>query len=136
MIFITVATHHGLGYHFEGLSAEQQQAALKWTIGYIELFAVITCMFGRMSYCVFLLLLLAPSDMPKKMVLWSVIAVQIAINLVVVVQVYAQCGSKVTALWDYDVAQSATCQSPMVETILGYGELVFSETAVDSTDNL
>lgn len=121
MIFLTIATRHGLGRHFESLNPAQQQASLRWIIRFVEIFAIVTCMFGRLSFSVFLLYIIAPMDKTKRVALWSVIAVQVLINLITVVQIYAQRGHRLTALWDYAVAATATCQSPQVETVIGYG---------------
>lgn len=119
-IFITVAWQHGLGRHFQTLTPDQQQTTLYYTAGYLEIFAIVTCMFGRISFCILLLHIIGPSDKIKKWTLWSVIAVQLAITTATVVQIYAQCGSQVTALWDYSVAAQANCQSPQVQTIIGF----------------
>lgn len=120
MTFITVAWTKGLGRHFASLTPAQQQDALFYTIGLVEIFSIIVCMWGRLSFATFLLYIIGPNDKKKRWALWAVIAVQILINLVVAIQIYAQCGPHVTALWNYVVAAHATCQSPMVETIIGY----------------
>ncbi|KAK6381836.1 hypothetical protein LTR65_010980 [Meristemomyces frigidus] len=120
MIFVTVACTKGLGHHFAALTPTQQQHALFYTIGLVEVFAVITCMWGRLSFAAFLLYIIGPSDVQKRWALRSVIAVQILVNLIVIIQIYTQCGRHVTALWDYAAAAHATCLSPMVETIIGY----------------
>jgi len=126
IVFLTVAWTKGLGRHFDTLTAAQQQAALLWTIGVVELFSVIACMWGRMSFATFLLYIIGPTDPKKRFALWSVIAIQIIVNLVVLVQIYAQCGIHVTALWNYVVAAHTTCQSLMVETLIGYVQSGFN----------
>lgn len=93
--------------------------ALKYIV-IIEFFAVVPGMFGRLSFSVFLLMIIGPTAKLKRAILWTVITVQIIINIIVIVQIYAQCGSKIAALWDQAVAATAHCQSPMVETVLGY----------------
>jgi hypothetical protein len=142
MVFISIAFVHGLGQHFQELSPADQQTALFYQIGFIELFAVTPCMFGRISFAVFLLYLLVScvnrqdevqksrsglmhelqggTAKWKRTILWTVIVIQIVINLIVVIQIYAQCGSHFNALWNADVREIATCQPPTVETYIGY----------------
>jgi hypothetical protein len=104
-----------LGRHFDSLTPDQQQTVLK---------LIITSLFGRISFCAFLLHVISPADAAKNKTLWSIIAMQVVANLVCLVQIYSQCGSKVEALWDFSVAASAQCQSPMVQTLIGYGEFL------------
>ena len=120
MVFITVAFTYGLGKHFADLEPHDQQYSLMYMIGFIELFAVTPCMFGRISFAVFLLYILGPTQNVKRATLWAIMVVQIVINFIVVVQIYAQCGSHFDALWKPEVYAIANCQSPAVETIIGY----------------
>ncbi|KAK5114555.1 hypothetical protein LTR85_010132 [Meristemomyces frigidus] len=126
MVFITIAWTKGLGRHFAALTPTQQQDSLFYIIGLVEIFSIITCMWGRISFATFLLYIIGPIDAAKKWALWAVIAVQILINLIVAIQIYSQCGPHVTALWNYAVAAHANCQSPMVETIIGYVQSGFN----------
>lgn len=105
---------------------------LKLTIAGVELFVIITSVFGRISFCAFLLYIISPTDLGKKRTLYGVIGVQLIANLVCLIQIYAQCGGKVAALWDFSVAASANCQSPMVQTVVGYGTL-FEKTGIDDS---
>ncbi|TKA30697.1 hypothetical protein B0A50_02417 [Salinomyces thailandicus] len=77
-------------------------------------------MFGRISFAVFLLYIIGPADQAKKWSLWAVIGIQLVANLVTVIQIYSQCGDKVSALWDYSVAATATCASPTVQTVIAF----------------
>lgn len=95
---------------------------LKVTIAGVELFVIITTVFGRISFCVFLLYIISPSDTSKRRILYGVIGVQVVANVGCLIQIYSQCGSKVEALWNFSIAASANCQSPMVQTIVGYGK--------------
>ncbi|KAI9709579.1 MAG: hypothetical protein M1820_003339 [Bogoriella megaspora] len=90
-----------------------------------------TSMFGRISFCVFLLYLLGPTKKIQRTVLWTNIIQQVAINVVMLIQIYAQCGSKIAALWDQEVAAHAKCQSPNVET-----DLAFAQSALNSVCDL
>jgi hypothetical protein len=118
-----------LGKHFDTLTEAQQQSVLKLTIAGVELFVIITTVFGRISFCVFLLYIISPTDTAKRRALHSVIGVQVVANVACLIQIYSQCGSKVEALWNFSVAASTHCQSPMVQTIVGYGELHESHDA-------
>ena len=111
-----------MGRHFDSLTEAQQQLVLKLTIAGVELFVIITTVFGRISFCVFLLYIISPTDTTKRRTLYGVIGVQVVANVVCLIQIYSQCGSKVEALWNFSIAASAHCQSPMVQTIVGYGE--------------
>jgi hypothetical protein len=104
------------------LTPDQQQTVLKLIIAGVDLLSIVTSLFGRISFCVFLLYVISPSDTAKKRILRSIIGIQVVANLVCIIQIYSQCGSKVEALWDFNVAASAHCQSPMVQTTVGYGE--------------
>jgi hypothetical protein len=95
---------------------------LKLIIAGVELFVIITTVFGRISFCVFLLYIISPTDTAKRRILHGVIGVQVVANLGCLIQIYSQCGSKVEALWNFSIAASAHCQSPMVQTIVGYGK--------------
>ena len=119
-VFYTVAWSHGLGRHIWTLSAEQTFEVMKYMVGYAQIFAIYASTFGRISFSLFLLVIIGTTNYRKKIVLWAVVAIQIIINTVVIVQIYAQCGMNVTALWNPAVAAHSTCQSPMVQTVLGY----------------
>jgi hypothetical protein len=95
---------------------------LKLTIAGVELFAIITTVFGRISFCTFLLYIISPSDRVKRRTLHCVIGIQILANLICLIQIYAQCGGRVEALWNLRIAASTHCQSPMVQTVVGYGK--------------
>lgn len=130
-VFLTVAWQQGLGSHFDSLTPDQQQTVLKLIIAGVELFSIVTSLFGRISFCVFLLHVISPADVVKNKTLRAIIGIQVVANLVCLIQIYSQCGSKVEALWDFRVAASAQCQSPMVQTLVGYGELPMHLLRVD-----
>lgn len=119
-VFLTEAVAHGLGYHFDDLTPREQQNTLFWISPLTEPFAVLSSMFGRISFAVFLLYIIGPADQAKKWSLWAVIGIQLVANLVTVIQIYSQCGDKVSALWDYSVAATATCASPTVQTVIAF----------------
>lgn len=126
MIFASVCYAHGLGEHFVELSSEEKSHAMFYIVAFLELFAITPCMFARISFAVFLLMIIGLTSKVKKSFLWIVIGVQIVMNLVVLIQIYAQCGNDFDAIWNLEVAAHAHCQSPMVETILGYVQSGFN----------
>lgn len=83
-------------------------------------FTILTSLFGRLSFCATLLAILGYGDSKRKTVLWAIVAVQLIINIIVVVQILAQCGVQIEALYDPAVAAHASCQSHSVQTIIGY----------------
>ena len=119
MALLTEAQSHGLGQHIWSLPKGQTKQALKYIL-IQEGPACLTSTFGRVSFALFLLVLLGRTARPKRAVLWCIVAVQVTINLIVVVQIYAQCGTQVSALWDPEVAAIARCQNVSVETNLGF----------------
>lgn len=120
MIFFTIAWKYGMGHHFLNLNLEHQKLSLKWMI-LVETFAISSSTFGRISFAIFFLHIIGPRDIHHKIALWTVVGIQIAANLVTLVQIYAQCGLHSTALWDPVAAEAyGHCQSPDVQTIIGF----------------
>lgn len=86
----------------------------------IESFSVLTSFLGRVSFAFFLLSVIGHTKEAARMTLYALIIVQVVINGLVIIQVYTQCGSKMSALWDPAVAATAHCINPDVETYIGY----------------
>jgi hypothetical protein len=122
-MFFTDAWESGLGRRLDSLTEAQQQTVLKLIIAGIESFAITTSIFGKIPSCTFLLFIVSPTDVIKRRTLYGVPSVRLTANIVCLIQIYAQCGARVEPLWDLAVAASTTCQSPMVQTTIGYGEL-------------
>ena len=118
MIFITIARTHGLGRHFATLTPAKQQTALFYIACFGE--SVVTCMFGRLSFATFLLYIIVLTEPKKRVVLWVVIAVQIVITTITIIQIYTRCGIHVRALWNYEAAMKVTCQSEDLQVLVGY----------------
>lgn len=115
----TVALHWGLGKHLADLDAQHRVKALMWIV-ISEPFAVLSSMFGRVGFAVYLLALLGPRDSAQRWALQAIVMVQVLANTATAVQILAQCGLKIAAQWDPVVAATAKCQSPLVETYFGY----------------
>ena len=126
MVFVTFARKYGLGRHFATLTPEDQQMSLFYIIALCEPLSIIACFLGRISFALFLLYIVGPTDTKKRLALWSVIVIQVVVTLVTLIQVYSQCGSHITALWNFEAASKATCQSPEVQTLIGYVQSAFN----------
>jgi hypothetical protein len=120
MIVLTVAWHYGLGQHFIDLTAWEQRHTLRWVVT-VETFAIASSTFGRISFALFFMQIIGPRDKVFRWMLHAVIAVQVLVNLITIVQIYAQCGLHARAIWDPAAAAAyGHCQNPLVQTIIGY----------------
>ena len=122
---LQLARDHGLGVHITVLEAAGDYADIM-TQGRLnkinETFSITTSYFGRMSFAVFMLSVIGRTERPRRIVLWSLVVVDTIINVVVIVQIYTQCGIHVDALWNQEVARTAYCLAAEVETYLGYAQ--------------
>jgi len=75
-----------------------------------------------MSFAAFLLGVIGSSSKPQRITLWTIIVVDTIINVIVAVQIYAQCGTHLAAKWTPALAAIYSCQDPSVETNLGYAQ--------------
>lgn len=116
---VTVARRYGLGRHIWNLTRPDRINALKYTI-ISEGLTVASAMFGRISFAVFLIMVLGKTAFKKRCTLWSIVAVQAIINIITLVQIYAQCGGHLSALWGPEEKKTAHCQSPSVQTNIAY----------------
>lgn len=116
----------GLGQHAANLDRRQQQNALFWVAPLTEPFAVLSPMFGRWSFSEYLLFILKGTGSKKRWCIMGVIAVQLIVNGITVIQIWAQCGKHVEALWDSDVAAHVSCQSPDVQVVIGFVQSSFN----------
>ncbi|GAM86427.1 hypothetical protein ANO11243_044410 [Dothideomycetidae sp. 11243] len=110
---------NGLGRHIWTLQGPQISRTAHY-IAITESFSIITSYFGRMSFAAFLLSVIGKTAKVRRWILFTIIIVDTAINILVAVQTYVQCGKYVSALWNQEVAQHVSCQSTHVETYIGY----------------
>ena len=89
----TVALHWGLGKHLADLDAQHRVKALMWIVISAP-FAVLSSMFGRVGFAVYLLALLGPRDSAQRWALQAIVMVQVLANTATAVQILAQCGLK------------------------------------------
>jgi hypothetical protein len=80
-------------------------------------------MLGRISFCIYLYYIIGSSSQWQRITLYVFGALQVAINVVCVVMIFAQCGTHVTAIWG---AETATCMIPDVQTYYGYFQSAFN----------
>ena len=116
---MTISFSYGLGRHTASLSDPKLEGTLKW-VAMFEVFAVLTPALGRISFCAFLLFLLGPTKVVQKAVLWISLWIQVIINVIVIIQSKARCGTHIDALWKPSAMATVKCENPNVETDLGY----------------
>ncbi|KAF2148577.1 hypothetical protein K461DRAFT_324883 [Myriangium duriaei CBS 260.36] len=114
-----IGVHYGVGRHLFSLSDADREQTLKWIV-ITEPFAVLSSMFGRIGFAIYLLNLIGPTDHIQRGLLRAVMVLQVVFNVLVVIQLLGQCGKNISAMWDPAVEAIATCQSPLVETNIGY----------------
>ena len=114
-----VGRHYGFGEHIWTLSPKRSVQGMKYAV-LLEVPSILSSMWGRISFAVFLILLLGPTAWIKTSVLWAVIVVQAIAHVVVLIQIFVQCGPHPSALWNPAVREIAHCQDPEVQLVLGY----------------
>ena len=77
-------------------------------------------MFGRWSFSAHLLSILKGTGSKKRWCIKGVIAIQLVANGITVIQIWAQCGEHIEALWNLDVAAHVSCQSPDVQIVIAF----------------
>ena len=116
---LTVAEHYGLGKHIDHLSPHNEVQAMRYIV-IQEGIACLAPMFGRISCALFILAIIGNTHWIKRYLLWGVVGVQVIINTLTIIQIYAQCGSHVADLYDNNPAAKTQCQNPLVEMVLGF----------------
>lgn len=117
--FITIAQRWGLGRHFDTLTSNQSVHALHYMV-VSESFSIMTSYFGRMSFSAFLLGIFGVVAQRQRVTLYAIIILDTLINIIVMVQIYAQCGTAIGEEWDPAAHAHNLCTSPDFETYLGY----------------
>ncbi|KAF1352603.1 hypothetical protein BDV97DRAFT_150728 [Delphinella strobiligena] len=118
-ILICVGYTYGLGRHIASLSDYNRMHAVKYII-MIQAFAITTSALGRTSFAIFLLQLVGPSKRWQKAFLWGVVTLQLVVTIPTLIQIYTQCGTHLSAMWDPAVAAHHSCDSPNIQTIIGF----------------
>ncbi|KAE8381248.1 hypothetical protein BDV26DRAFT_302003 [Aspergillus bertholletiae] len=130
MVFVQKSFHDGLGRHMWYLSSDEKKRTLK-NLFTSQPLAVIASMISRSGMMCFLYNCFNSADKQVRMAIIACMAMQVVINMVTVVQIVVQCGpapyhasdrvSYFHYMWDNLPADgSVTCQSPSVQTTIGY----------------
>ncbi|KAL2013973.1 hypothetical protein VTN00DRAFT_1498 [Thermoascus crustaceus] len=115
-VLITRAVSWGLGRHAFYLSQEQRMHAVRYE--YLAAsWAVVAPAFGRISFAVFLLVFLGLLTTVRRIVLWSLIVLQVVANVLAIIVMYAQC-SPVSRIWD--PTKPGSCWSPKIQSDIGF----------------
>jgi hypothetical protein len=116
---ITTACQSGLGIHQNRLTTDNAIRTTKLTM-ISEPFQILAPMFARISMASLMLSILSSTKPVACYILWAIVVVQIVENIVIIVELYAQCGSHVATLWNPDIAAHGHCISKMPETVIAY----------------
>ncbi|KEQ95350.1 hypothetical protein AUEXF2481DRAFT_29434 [Aureobasidium subglaciale EXF-2481] len=97
-VFLQVSFTNGLGRHVYFLEPAQRYLALKY--GFISLVWSYLCpLFGRLSFCAFLLCVAETDPRTKKWPIWIFIVLQIIVNVLASVLLLSTCGTHIEDLW-------------------------------------
>ncbi|CAJ2500227.1 Uu.00g030800.m01.CDS01 [Anthostomella pinea] len=123
-IVVTLMVHYGVGRHTVFLTEEQRVRA----VFYIWLsvpFSPGSAAVGKISIA-FLLMRLMNRDRRREAFLWTLIALLIIVNMLLIIITFAEC-RPVTFLWDrVGTVAHGTCWSPTVQQDYGYFQGAFS----------
>ncbi|KAI4718498.1 hypothetical protein E4T48_05334 [Aureobasidium sp. EXF-10727] len=91
-IFLQISFFNGLGRHVFYLEPDKRYLALKY--GFISLVWSYLCpMFGRLSFCAFLLCVAKTDPLTKKWPIWTFIVLQIIVNVMACILLLSTCGT-------------------------------------------
>ncbi|KAI5271306.1 hypothetical protein E4T47_05372 [Aureobasidium subglaciale] len=97
-VFLQISFTNGLGRHVYFLEPAQRYLALKY--GFISLVWSYLCpMFGRLSFCAFLLCVAETDPRTKKWPIWTFIVLQIIVNVLAPVLLLSTCGTHIEDMW-------------------------------------
>jgi len=126
---ITEAAHYGLGKHLAFLRDKDRSNTMRVGV-FTLLWAMISPMFGRMSFLVSLLYLTGTDARVSRWPIWAFIALQFIINVVTIIVFFTQCGNQLEILWSEDLGNLAkfltVCKDPIIQTDLGYFQGAFN----------
>lgn len=119
-ILITMSVHYGFGRHMDFLEPQALSATLHWGMmsflgGYLS------PLFGRISFCVFLLSIVWKHPRIPRWPLYVFILIQFCFNTVTAVLTYAQCGTHLSDIWDLNLpSMYRDCLDFKVQTYWNY----------------
>ncbi|KAI9706884.1 MAG: hypothetical protein M1820_004663 [Bogoriella megaspora] len=77
-------------------------------------------MLGRISFASFLLAVLGPTDRWFRISLWVIIVVQVLQDAAIIIELFTQCGTHTSALWDPNLNPAELCIPLTLQTFLAY----------------
>ena len=119
---VTAAVQRGFGRHFIFLDSAQREFALRDAVVAL-LWGYLSPMVGRIAFCVSLLFLTGTDPLVKKMPIWIVISLQLAINITAIIVYDTQCGTHVDLIWtasNHLAEYEADCSNSVIQTYFGY----------------
>lgn len=122
-VCITASQHYGLGRHMYYIAENPQNLSNTLRVGfYTFVWAFLSPMAGRLSFCFFLLWVIGENPRIKRWPIYSAMVIQVAVNIASIVVMYAQCGTDLNILWDLLRAGevSTRCWDPRIQTWWGY----------------
>ncbi|PSK43768.1 hypothetical protein B9Z65_7282 [Elsinoe australis] len=132
-VCITASQHYGLGRHMYYIAENPQNLSNTLRVGfYTFVWAFLSPMAGRLSFCFFLLWVIGENPRIKRWPIYSAMVIQVVVNIASIVVMYAQCGTDLNILWDLLRAGevSTRCWDPRIQTWWGY----FSGSINSATD--
>jgi len=114
---ITLSVEYGLGHYTADLTEYQKVHTMEWGI-LSQPQTVCASLFGRISFAVLLLGVLGRTKSLQRSILIALIIIQILANLPIILQIYCQCGSHLSAAWTED--PTVKCNSQEVAVYMGY----------------
>jgi hypothetical protein len=117
-VTLTCSYEWGMGRHFYYLNPMQRIHAMKWNF-MSQPMGILSSMFGRVSFCLFLLNFVG-TNKARKHILYFLVITQLLVNCVTILLIFTQCGTHVEALWDQRV--KVVCWSPLVQRNTGFGQ--------------
>lgn len=113
---LTEAYRWGLGRHFYYLNDNERIQSVKF-LYYCQGWGVASVMFGRLSFCCFLLKFVSTYRL-RRLLLWFFIWSQVIVGPLTIILIYVQCGTHLHSLWDH--SDDEKCWSPDVQRDFGF----------------
>ncbi|KAF2149765.1 hypothetical protein K461DRAFT_323301 [Myriangium duriaei CBS 260.36] len=119
-IFVTRSVHNGLGRHMADIQLDKLSDTLR--IGFYSFGgAFLSPMFGRLSFCLFLLSIVWSNTRIPRWPIYLFMIVQVLFNVISVILIYAQCGTHLARLWSFDVSViTHKCLNFKIQTYWNY----------------
>ncbi|PNS17839.1 hypothetical protein CAC42_16 [Sphaceloma murrayae] len=122
-ICITASQKSGLGRHMFYIAANPEDLSQTLKVGFYSfVWAFLSPMAGRLSFCFFLLWVIGENSRVKRWPIYVFMVLQVVVNVASVVVMYAQCGKELDILWTlWRVNEVSTvCWNPKIQTWWGY----------------